>query len=97
MSVGSQQIVCRRCKEVISIDEGSCPHCGASIRGNLPFFAVIVVGIVIMGASLLNLSELLAYGVLGLLLAVGSGYMFYEKRQRMQQANERSSSVEDTL
>lgn len=81
-------IVCRRCGETISRDAGNCPHCGQSIRGTMPYVVVALFGLLIAGASLLDLGQLLAYGVVGLLVAVGAGYVVYEQRQRIKEASE---------
>lgn len=88
MSSDSQLIICRRCHEAIPTEEGSCPHCGAGIRSTVAFGSAVVFGLLLIGASLLNLESLLAFGILGLLVAVGSGYLLYDKRQRVQRASE---------
>lgn len=67
------------------MEQGSCPHCGATIRGQA-YWVAVVFGVLLMGATVLNPSQLLAFGVLGLLLAGGAGYLIYEQRQRIQQA-----------
>ncbi|MCU4743981.1 hypothetical protein OB955_15125 [Halobacteria archaeon AArc-m2/3/4] len=89
MSAGSQRIICRRCKETITVDEDSCPHCGATVRGMTPFAAAVVAGVVLMGSVVLN-TDLLPFGVIGLLLAAAGGYMIYNQRQRMQRAGQRA-------
>jgi hypothetical protein len=81
-------IVCRRCKETIPIEDGNCSHCGQSIRGSTSYIAAAVFGLALAAASLLDPGQLLGYGVVGLLLALGSGYVLYEKRQRIKAANE---------
>lgn len=86
MSSSENQIICRKCKESISQDNSSCPNCGTGIRGNLPYIVGVVLGVVLIGTALFNLDSLLAYGVLGLLVAGSSGYMLYEKRQRIAEA-----------
>lgn len=88
MSGQGNRIVCRRCNETIATEGGSCPQCGASIRSDTPYILGLVFGLVILGAMLLDPSSLLAFGIVGLLVAAGSGYMLYEKRQRMEQASE---------
>lgn len=92
MSAEGQLIVCRRCNETVSLGEGSCPHCGTSIRGNAPYLGGIALGVVLFGTSLLNLGELLAFSILGLLIAATAGYLFHNKRRRIKQASERSTS-----
>jgi uncharacterized paraquat-inducible protein A len=81
-------IVCRRCGETISRDAGHCPHCGQSIRGTTPYVVVALFGLVVAGASVFDPGQLLAYGIVGLLVAVGSGYVVYEQRQRIKEAGE---------
>lgn len=86
MSSSENQIVCRKCKESISQDNSSCPNCGTSIRGTVPYVIGIVFGVVLVVTALLNVDSLLAYGVLGLVIAGSCGYMLYEKRQRIAEA-----------
>ena len=90
MSAEGQLIVCRRCNEAISLEQGSCPHCGTSIRGTVTYIGAILFGVVLAAASLFNPAELLAFGVLGVLVAGSAGYLFYNKRQRIEQASDRS-------
>lgn len=93
MSSQGQLIVCRRCNETIRQEEGSCPHCGTSIRGNIAYIAAIVFGIVLASVTIFNPSELFVFGVLGLGIAGTAGYLYYSKRQRIQQASQQSDSV----
>lgn len=86
MSEDGSSIVCRRCGETIPLDAGNCPHCGQSIRGNAGPLAGLGLGLVLIVAAALSPGQLLAFGVLGLLLAAAGGYLLYDKRQRMQAA-----------
>lgn len=88
MSGRGERIVCRNCKETIAVEDEHCPHCGTSIRSNLAYIVAIAFGLVLAGSALFSPGNLLAYGVLGLLLAVGAGYVLYEKRQRIERAGE---------
>lgn len=90
MSSEGQLIVCRRCNETIPLEEDSCPHCGTTIRGNGPYIGAMLFGIVLVGASLLRLGELLAFTLLGALIVAIAGYLFYNKRQRIQKASQRA-------
>ena len=83
MSSGNQLIACRRCDEPIQQNEGSCPHCGTTVRGTGPYLAGAAGGLVLFAASLLDFGTLYLFGILGLLLAVVCGYLLYEKRQRV--------------
>lgn len=85
MSAGSQRIVCRRCKETITVDDGTCPHCGAKVRGILPFVLAVVFGVILLGTTVLN-TELVAFGIVGLFLVLAGGFMLYNRRQRIRQA-----------
>lgn len=89
-----QLIICRRCSETVPLEEESCPHCGTSIRGNLAYIAAIILGFAFLGTSLLNPGRLLVFGLLGLLIGVGAGYLFYNKRQRISEA---STETENTI
>lgn len=93
MSGGDKIIVCRRCGEVISTDLKGCPHCGASIQGlKIPTGAVIV-GVVMMAASITRINELLPYLLLGLLITIGGAYFIYDRYSRRRQARERTGAV----
>lgn len=94
MSTNGNRIVCRKCQESISLDNDSCPNCGASVRGTLPYVVGIVLGLVLVGAAIVNISDLLAYGVVGLFVAGSAGYLLYEKRQRVEQAGGESRTFE---
>lgn len=67
---------------------GNCPHCGASIRGNWALVAILLVGVVLVVTSLFALDELLFFGVLGLLGVAISGYLLYDKRNRIREASD---------
>ena len=86
MSAQGQRIICRNCKETIATDSGNCPHCGTSVRGDLPYLAGVVLGIVILVAGLIG--ALYTFSVVGVLIALGAGYVLYEKRQRVQRASQ---------
>jgi uncharacterized paraquat-inducible protein A len=93
MSSDGQLIVCRRCKEVIPQEEGSCPHCGTSIRGDIAYIAAIVFGLIMASVTVFSPGQLFIFGVLGLAIAGTSGYLFYNKRQRIQQADQSGESA----
>jgi hypothetical protein len=88
MSAGERQIVCRRCGEIVRIDTGSCPHCGADIRGRKGPIAMLAVGLIIAGGAALDFGRLWPYGLIGLFVAVGGGYLLYDRRRRIRQAHE---------
>lgn len=83
MGSDSEQITCRTCKEPIYVSEDDCPHCGADLRSGLWPLAAVVFGLFLAGGSALNPGDLLAYGILGILIAATGGYLYYEKRSRM--------------
>lgn len=87
MSAKGQQIVCRKCNETISTDGGHCPRCGTSIRNNAAYLVGVLLGVVLVGAAVFAPGSLLIYGVLGAVVALSSGYLLYEKRQRIEQAS----------
>lgn len=89
MSAEGQQIRCRKCNETVSTEAGNCPQCGTAIRNDAAYVFGILLGLVIVAAAAFAPGSILAYGVLGGLVALGSGYLLYEKRQRIQQASER--------
>jgi len=93
MSDSERAIVCRRCREDVPLASGSCPHCGASIRRSGPLVAVGLFGFVLAVASLFALSELLFFGVVGLLCVAITGYLLYDKRRRIREATDREMDV----
>jgi|GEM_PF-2102751 len=93
MSQRGTEIVCRRCQETISVEEGDCPHCGASVRNSRTLLAVAVFGVLVTGTSLFRISELWFFGVFGVAIVAVSGYLLYDRRQRIDQAAEQVQSV----
>ncbi|WP_436922930.1 hypothetical protein [Halosimplex amylolyticum] len=88
MSADGNKIVCRRCRETFPIDAESCPNCGKDVRSNTPYYVGAALGLVLVLSAVLSMGELLAYGVLGAVVAVSSGYMVYRKRQRIVEEGE---------
>ena len=86
MSGTEDQIKCRRCQETISLDAGNCPHCGTGIRGDIGPMAAVGLGLVLVAAAALNLSELLVFGLVGVALVAIGGYVLYDKRKRISEA-----------
>lgn len=87
MSGDSSRIVCRRCEEAIPTEVQKCPHCGESIRSTRKPLIALLVGAGMVLASLLSIGDLWFFGVIGLLVVVGSGYFLYERRQRINRAS----------
>lgn len=83
MSHNGNKIICRQCKAEIPIDADSCPECGKETRSDTPFLIGAALGLLLAVAAVFNPGDLLAYGVLGVLVAASSGYMIYRKRQRI--------------
>ncbi len=83
MGVGEKQIVCRKCKETISAEAGSCPHCGTGIRSSIAPISVLVLGLIIAVATITNVGELWFYTLIGVVMVVVGGFLLYEKRSRM--------------
>lgn len=86
MSGEESKILCRRCNEVIRVEDESCPNCGKSVRSTTALAVGLALGLIIAAASLSNPGELAVFGVFGLAIAVTTGYLLYNKRQRKQQA-----------
>lgn len=89
MSADDKRIICRRCGENVSMTVGNCPQCGAEIRGRRGPLGALVIGLIIVVASVLDLGQLWVFGLLGLLLAFGGGYFLYDRRNRIQEATAR--------
>ncbi|MFC7141553.1 hypothetical protein ACFQMA_17155 [Halosimplex aquaticum] len=88
MSADGNKILCRRCRETFPIDAESCPNCGRDVRSNTPYYVGAAIGAVLVLSAVLTVGELLAYGVLGAVIAVSCGYMIYQKRQRIVEEGE---------
>lgn len=88
MSGRGEQIICRNCKETIAVEDQHCPHCGKSIRSDRAYLIAILLGVLLIIATLFSPGDLLAFGILGVVLVAGAGYLLYEKRQRIDQASE---------
>lgn len=56
--------------------------------------AVVITGLVLLGGSLFNISDLLFFGLLGLLLASVGGYLMYDKRKRINEASEKEQDTD---
>lgn len=97
MSQQEQLIVCRRCSEAIPLESSNCPHCGVSIRSTKYMIAAIVVGALILGASLTNISELTIFALLGVALVVVGGYFLYDRRRRRKEAMRAEEGLEKSF
>ena len=97
MSQGEQEIVCRRCREQIPATAGNCPQCGASIRKSGTLIAVAGFGLVLAVAAAFRPSDILFFGLVGLALIGMSGYLLYDKRQRINEASEDQEDVIGTV
>lgn len=95
MSQQEQLISCRRCSEAISLESSNCPHCGASIRSTKYMIGAIVVGVVVFGTSLTNISDLTIFALLGLALMAIGGYFLYDKRRRRNEAMRVQEGLEE--
>lgn len=85
MSRSERRIVCRGCGEEVPASD-NCPYCGESTRSDRTLYAVIAVGVVIVGASLLDIGNLLFFAAIGVALVAMAGYMLYDKRKRIDEA-----------
>lgn len=86
MSQSGEMMLCRECHERISTEVENCPHCGRDTIGWGPAIA-LVVGLVIAGASALQIGSLWFFGLIGLAIAGVGGWMYWDKRQRIKRAS----------
>ena len=84
MATEDRRIICRQCGETISKDVGSCPHCGAEIRGKRGPIAAIVVALVIIIPTITQLESLWPFTALGVILGFGGVYFLYDQWRRIQ-------------
>ena len=87
MSQVERMIICRRCRESIQVEGGACPHCGTSIRSNRMPIVSIVIGAIIVLFSALSFRELLFFFVIGVALIGIGGYLIWDRRNRINEAN----------
>lgn len=97
MSDQGTKIRCRRCDEVIHIEDGSCANCGKKIRSSAALIAGLVLGVVVAAGSLTNPGELGIFGLFGVATAGITGYLLYNKRQRKKQATQAETESSDVL
>jgi len=88
MSADGNKIVCRRCDETFPRDAESCPNCGKEVRSNTPYVVGAVIGLLLVVAAVVARGELIAFGVLGGIVAASCGYMIYTKRARIVEEGE---------
>lgn len=84
MGVAEETITCRKCREEISVEGGSCPHCGTGIRSTGKLAAVAVVGAIIVLTAFSNIGQLWFFALVGVAMIAGPAVLVYDKRQRMQ-------------
>lgn len=97
MSGEESKIRCRRCNDTIRLEDESCPNCGTSIRSTTALAVGLAFGLLLAVASVTNPGELAIFGVFGLVVAVMTGYLLFNKRQRKQQAAASEASPADVL
>ena len=88
MAETEEMIVCRSCREVIPRAGGNCPHCGTTIWGAKAAIVLIILGLIIAGASLFALSDLWFFGVFGVLLILIGAQWIRGMRARVADAQE---------
>ena len=86
MGATERHIICRQCGEHISMTVGSCPRCGADIRGRGVPIAALLIGIVLLAVSATDLGQFWLFALIGLFVGFGGGYTLYDRRRRIQQA-----------
>lgn len=92
MSKGEREIVCRGCHEKIPVGN-NCPYCGTSVRSDRTLVIAIAIGLLVVGASLFDVSGLLFFAVIGLAIVGGAGYLLYDKRRRIDEATEEEEDL----
>lgn len=86
MSSTEQHIVCRRCGETVSMTVGSCPKCGAGIRGKRGPFVALVVGVVVLAISLTDVQQFWLFALASVFVGFGGAYFLYDRRRRIREA-----------
>lgn len=95
MSSEESTIVCRRCNETFRVEDENCPNCGKAVRSTAYLAGGFVLGVVIAVASLFDPGQLAFFGVFGLAIAVTTGYLLYNKRNRIDQTTDSEGDVDD--
>lgn len=83
MSTSERRIVCRNCGETFDVDEGNCPSCGTGVRGYKGPIAMLGVGLLILLLGVQSGGWM--YVIVGIVIAVGGGYLIYDQRQRFRE------------
>lgn len=82
MSSGESQIRCRKCKEIVALEGGSCPHCGTAFRSVTKLAVAFVIGLFLSVFSLFEIGQLWFFMAIGLAMMGISGFLIYDRRQR---------------
>ena len=83
MSTSERQIVCRNCGETFGADGGNCPSCGTGVRGFKGPIAMIGIGLLILLLGVQSGGWI--HVIVGIVAAVGGGYLIYDQRQRVRE------------
>lgn len=93
MSQVERMIICRRCRERIQIEGGSCPHCGTGIRRKRMPIISILLGVILMVAAAFAIRDLLIFFLVGVAMAAIGGYLLWDQRNRIREANAQASEA----
>ncbi len=94
-SNGGDRIVCRQCGEIVSVNAGNCPHCGAGVRSSLRILGALLLGIGIVAISAYGIvaqgqTRLWFFALIGAAIT-GISYLFFtDRRSRVQEATEQA-------
>lgn len=86
MSASEDHIICRQCGEHVSMTVGSCPKCGAEIRGRKTPLAALVVGVALVGVALTDPGQFWLFGLIGAFVGFGGAFFLYDRRKRIEDA-----------
>ena len=87
MAATEKHIICRQCGENVSMTVGSCPKCGAEIRGQKTSAAALIIGVVLVAVSLTDPGQFWLFALVGLFVGFGGGFFLYDRRKRIKDAN----------
>lgn len=80
--MNQKRIECRQCENVFPLSDENCPKCGTSVRGWKAPAAALVLGIVVVVSSLINITQLWFFLLVGLAL-IGVGAVVLQERRQL--------------
>lgn len=85
--MSGKQVECRSCGTEYPFEAANCPECGTEIRGWKGPVAALVLGGLIAGFSLFDITTNWLFFLFGVLLVVAGGLLLRERRSAIVNPN----------